>query len=228
MKYILILAICFSFFNGFSQSLSLEFLDSTDVALLFTEEVKNDNEFRYPIFRAYPFVDETGGHLLVLTERLKKNNDSIVAFCFLVDAGGNIDKLEWKIADFIEANKENIHSNETAMWFWTKFLRLDDLDKNGVIDPIIVYGTRAENGVEDGRLKMLIFMNGEKIGIRHQDSTSDYGRHTKVDARYYELALEVQSQVNELMQLIYNSGNTIFPAGWQEAMKAKKIYFDEN
>lgn len=229
MKNLVFLFFSCSILTGFSQSTSNEFLDSTDLALLFTEEVKNDHAIRFPIYRVYTFTDEVGSHQLVLTERLAGNaNDSIEGFCFLVNAGGHIEKLEWKILDFIEGHQENIHTEETAIWFWTKFLRLEDLDKNGAIDPIIVYGTKGDNGVEDGRLKILLFKNGEKIGIRHQNSPMDFGRFTKVDARFYELSSDVQTKVKALMGDIYDSGNTIFPASWQEAMKAKKLKFDEN
>lgn len=34
--------------------------------------------------------------------------------------------------------------------------------------------------------------------------------------------------VGELMHTIQDSGNTIFPAGWEDNMKMKKLYFDEN
>ena len=228
MKHTLLFVLFFFVFVGYSQTSSLEYLDSADVELLFTDEVKSENEIHFSIFRVYPFTDELGDHLVVFTERLPKENDSIVAFCFRMSAGGSIEKLEWKITDYIEGDKENIHLQETAIWFWTKYLRLDDIDGNGSIDPIIVYGTSADNGIDDGRLKILVFLNGQKIGIRHQNSPMDFGRFTKVDASFYELSLSGQSKVKNLMKEISDANKVIFPAGWEEAMNAHKLSFDEN
>lgn len=225
-QFTLLIFISFSFV-GISQSNDLKYLDSTDLNLIVTNAIKQEYAIQYPIFRAYPFADERGPHLLVLTERLDKNNDSIVAFCFGVSNEGAIEKLEWKITDFIEEHKENIHTEETSIWFWTKFLRLDDIDRNGTIDPIVVYGTSADNGIDDGRLKILVFLNGQKIGIRHQNSPMDFGRFTKVDASFYEISAFSQSQVKLLMKEISDANKVIFPAGWEEAMNAKMLVFDE-
>lgn len=202
------------------------YLDSVEVANRFNEGVLKQYNINYPIYRIYEFNDELGKHELVLTERpsTNKNSDSIQAFCFLLEEEGK--KLEWKLNDFI-INQENA-SEETSIWFWTKYLRLEDLNDDGKIDPVIVYGTKSKYGTEDGRLKILIYINGQKHGIRHQNSGMDFGRNTRVDQSFYKLGTKAQNFVTDLMHVIYDSGNTIFPAGWEDNMKLKKLYFDEN
>lgn len=209
-----------------SQTDIPKFLDSIEVVKRFDEATLNNHNIKYPIFRVYEFADNLGKHELVLTENPKsiKDIDSIQAFCFLIEDGNK--KLEWKITDFT-IHPENT-SEETSIWFWTKYLRLEDLNNDGLIDPIVVYGTKSKYGTEDGRLKILIFVGDKKHGIRHQNSGMDFGRNTRVDQSFYELNISTQNYVIRLMQIINSSGNTIFPAGWEENMKAKKQYFDEN
>jgi len=210
----------------YAQDNPLTYLDSAEVSHRFNAEITAKYEIEYPIFRVYEFEDDNGKHELVLTEKpyTEKFSDSIKAFCFLVNKMDK--KLEWQLTDFI-LQKENSPA-ENSIWFWTKYLRLDDLDGNGIIDPLIVYGTSGQYGTEDGRLKILLYLNGEKHGIRHQNSGMDFGRNTRVDESYYNLAPGIQLFARDLMRLIYDSGKVIFPAGWEESMKTKKLYFDEN
>lgn len=209
-----------------SQTVPPKQLDSLEISKRFNDRILQHYNIKYPIYRVYEFVDLIGKHELVLTEHPKSISDvdSIQAFCFLIeDASKN---LEWKLNDFIAT--QNDLPDETSIWFWTKYLRLEDLNNDGKIDPIIVYGTKGEYGTEDGRLKLLIYLNGKKYAIRHQNSGMDFGRNTTVDKSFYTLSPSIQLFVKELMHLIYDSGKVIFPAGWEENMKNKKTYFDEN
>jgi len=217
--------VCISLFS-ISQSNMPKYLDSSEVSIRFNAEALKQYNINYPIYRVYEFTDILGKHELVLTENpiSAKETDSIQAFCFLIE--NDLKTLEWKLTDFI-LRQENV-PDETSIWFWTKYLRLEDLNNDGGIDPIIVYGTKGEYGTEDGRLKILIYFNGKKHGIRHQNSGMDFARNTRVDESFYELNSEVQNYISELMKMIYDSGNTIFPAGWEESMLNKQLYFDEN
>lgn len=226
MKKLLSIIILFISFISTAQSVTPKFLDSTEVSSRYNEDVLRQYAINYPIYRVYEFTDILGKHELVLTEKPKnsKDVDSIRAFCFLIEKDSK--KLEWKLNDFIATQTEA--ADEKSIWFWTKYLRLEDLDDNGIIDPIIVYGTAGQYGTEDGRLKILIYLNGQKHGIRHQNSGMDFGRNTRVDKSFYNLSQNIQHYVYQLMRVIYDSGKIIFPAGWEENMKLKKTYFDEN
>lgn len=208
-------------FLMFSQS--VEQLSQEDLDLLFTDEVKSENDIIYPIYRAYAYADVSGSYQVVLTERLEEQNDSIQAFCFKVDAGGHIEKRMWKLTDYTRIDEPE----ESAIWFWTKYATFEDFDNDGSIEPIIIYGTNGDNGKDDGRVKILIYHNGKKVGIRHQNQPLDYDRFTTVDASFYELPASIQAGVETIMHRIYDDGNAIFPAGWEDGLKKKKLLLNE-
>ncbi len=226
MKTFLSIIAFFTVTIGFSQNNPLHYLDSIELINRYTPEILMKHSIDYPIYRVYEFNDLNGDHELVLTEKPsgEKFIDSIKAFCFAIHNSERT--LEWQLTDFIIHPKDG--QAETSIWFWTKHLRLEDLDDNGIIDPIVVYGTSGKYGTENGRLKILIYLNGKKYGIRHQNSGMDFGRNTTVDKAFYSLSSEIQLFVHKLMQTIQNNGNVIFPAGWEENMKKQKLYFDEN
>lgn len=135
--------------------------------------------------------------------------------------------LEWSVLDFILA-QGNPNSEEFSIWFWTKYFQLADLDKDGYIEPILIYGTSGFNETGDGRIKILVYYRGAKRAIRHQNGMLDHTRNTQVDSMFYELPMIVQEQVKKLMVTLKKDGNAIFPAGWEAAMRNKEQYFDEN
>ncbi|MEG1229014.1 MAG: hypothetical protein RSD71_10020, partial [Flavobacterium sp.] len=95
----------------------------------------------FPIYRAFEYKDKGGVYGLVLTENQqavsKKDtlNTKIKAICVLNDHGGFLEK--WRINDLLE----DYDPKETNIWFWTKYCSTKDLDGDGYIDPVIVYGT---------------------------------------------------------------------------------------
>jgi len=205
-------------------------LDENQIKTIFTQEVKNELSIHYPIFKVYEYSDKLGKHYLVLTENeykkeeyelgeYKSLNNSIKAFSLLADSSKY--KMEWVITDFLD--KQN--GEEKSIWFWSKFIELNDIDADGIVEPIIIYGTSADNGLHDGRVKILIYYKGVKNAIRHQNSELDFERNTKVDNFFYELPNKIQEHV---IKKIGENSNIHFPYGWENAMKNKKLEFDEN
>ena len=84
------------------------------------------------------------------------------------------------------------------------------------------------NEFDDGRIKILVYHHGKKRAIRHQNGVSDFERNTQVDEKYYELPVEIQHRVKNIMENITDNDHGIFPYGWQKAMANKKLEFDEN
>lgn len=189
-------------------------LTKTQVEQLFPDEVLKQIGIQLPIFRVYSFEDKKGKHYLILTENLTKGkiNDenslkkSIKAFNVYRSENQQF-KTEWTITDFINEREESI-------WFWTKYLNLKDLDNDGLADPIVVYGTRAIDTEDYGesRMKILIYHRGEKIAIRHQNSTLDYERHTQIDQKFYQLPVGIKKKVDEIIGLLMENWHSIFDA----------------
>jgi hypothetical protein len=205
-------------------------ISSEEVSTIFNNKAKNIHQIHFPITQVVEFQDKIGKHYLVFTEKSYQKegtvlmNDSIKAFCFLME---NKDlKLEWNLSDFIQ-RKGNEVSEENNIQFLGKYLTLNDEDNDGLIEPIIIYGTEGNNKYEDGRIKILIYHLGKKKAIRHQNGTLDFERNTQVDAAFYELPIKIQEKVMFLMQKLMDENYAIFPYGWEESMKKKKVKFDE-
>lgn len=222
-----VVAVCFFVLWSFNQHVfaQAKILSETEINQLFDTQAKTKLGIEYKIFRTYQYEDKKGKTYLLLTEKSDKTikedvlSSKIKAFCFTETANG-LEK-QWEINDFT-IKQVNGGDEEKGMWFWTKYASVEDLDKDGLVDPILVYGTKGMNNYDDGRIKILIFSKGKKIGIRHQNGVLDGERNTQVDADFYSLSKEIQNKVKSTMETIAKNNQAIFPNGWQEAMQQQK------
>lgn len=231
LKYILTLAIALVFLTKtFAQNTttSSELLTTKQVKELFPESLLNTLNIHFPIFRVYRYDDQSGKYYCLLTE----SRDTITAqkdtFNYQIKAitvqleNGTFKKL-WEINDHLIKND----NEEQSIWFWTKYTSFNDYDGDGLIDPVIIYGTFGLNGYDDGRIKMILYYKGKKVAIRHQNGLLDSERETQVDQSFYALPKALQSAVINKMELMMENNHAIFPSGWEEAMKNKKGNFNE-
>ena len=197
-------------------------------ARLFPSSTLDDLGVSFPVFRTYCFTDKGGTYYLLLTENqvgaAQEINDSIRAFCF--KTANNTYSLEWTLGDFI-LPKGNEFSEEFGIWFWTKYTKLEDMDDDGLADVVLAYGTNGINNLGDGRIKIMVYYQGKKLFIRHQNGELDFERNTQVDAGFYELPDSIQMATIQIMEEMTTNQHAIFPFGWQTAMKQHKTYFDE-
>ena len=205
-------------------------LNQQEIDAVFTDSLKTKLQIEYSIYRIYEYNDKAGKHFIVMTknefecDEKEKCFDSIKAFCYSYKNG--VYNLQWNLKDFI-LPKGNEVSEEYSISFWTKYFELNDYNKDGFVDPIIVYGTLGMNGTSDGRIKILVYHNGIKSAIRHQNGTLDFERNTQVDKKYYQIPLGIQNRVQTIMENITENEHGIFPNDWQKAMANKKLKFDE-
>ncbi|SMC44881.1 hypothetical protein SAMN04488524_0488 [Pedobacter africanus] len=230
----LTLLLFFSTILAFGQSkvLNSEMLSQQETKKIFTDRLNKQSGINYPIRRVYRCIDSSGQFFIVLTEstnvkapRTDTLHHHIKALNFQAEKNGLIKK--WEIDDSIIKQPGN-DEMENSIWFWTKYTALKDIDNDGLIDPVMVYGTSGLNHTDDGRIKILTYYKGKKFAIRHQNGTLDFERNTRVDKAFYTLPVKIQEHVKLIMQKMTGDGHAIFPYGWQKAMKAHKIYFDEN
>jgi hypothetical protein len=193
-----------------------------------TDSLKQLLRLNYPVNAVYRYTDRSGTYFCVLTE----SHDSIIplkdTFHFRIravnlkqESGGQYSKV-WEMNDYVLQKDQH----ESDIWFWNQYIAFDDLDKDGLADPLIVYGTSAGNGFSDGRVKCMVFYKGEKIGVRHQNALQVNERSTTVDKAFYSLPSALQNAVAQRMEAMVKQQEAVFSSGWQKAMKNKRTYFD--
>lgn len=202
-------------------------LTKAETEEFFTTAFKKKNLINFPIFRAYTYHDKSGTYYVALSESadtVNKEKDTVnytvKAFNFKVDKTTRVKK--WEINDF-KAPTLKGDEKESSIWFWTKYCEFKDLDGDGLIDPIIVYGTFGHEGYTDGRAKILVYYKGIKTAIRHQNSVLDATRKTQVDVTFYSLPASIQTHVKELMEKLVKNKHAIFPTAYLEKMDKKAV-----
>ncbi|MRX40175.1 hypothetical protein GJU43_12885 [Flavobacterium sp. LC2016-23] len=204
-NYILVLFLSFSTFS-FAQKTDRVILDKEQII---QRELNGLSDF--PIYRAYEFQDKSGVCELVLCENRKviskkdTLNTKIQAICAMNDHGGFRER--WTINDLVD-NEEA----ETNIWFWTKYCSVKDLDGDGHIDPVIVYGTRDENEYIK-RVKIITVYKDKKYAIRAVESDFDYGRSFKKDANWKLLPQKIQIAITKLVEKIRKEQDLLLKDG---------------
>ncbi len=216
---------------GQNSSCSQAVLSQKETARIFTDSLKKQFNILYPISRVYKCTDKSGQFLIVLTE----SNDMITAKDTMhqhiqaINLSYNKNELikKWEMND--AKNKETKDKEaEISIWFWTSYCVLQDIDKDSLIDPILVYGTKGANEYDDGRIKIIICYKGQKIALRHQNGVLDFERNTRVDKGFYSLPIKIQIKVRELMKKMTSQNRAVFPSGWERAMAKKELKISEN
>ncbi|WP_205512263.1 M949_RS01915 family surface polysaccharide biosynthesis protein [Longitalea arenae] len=210
-----------------TSSLTSDIVSPRELTALLTDSIKKEMNINFPVYRAHRYADRSGKHYCILTESRDaiKDKDTLhhtIKAVNILEAEGKLSKA-WEMNDHIIKSEQE----ENSIWFWTKYMEFKDHDKDGLTDPFIIYGTSGMDGTGNGRIKILIYYKGRKVAIRHQNGTLDFERETQVDQAFYDLPLPLQKAIQKKMELMTQNNVAIFPAGWQTAMKQKKLVFNE-
>ncbi|SEV96478.1 hypothetical protein SAMN05428988_0843 [Chitinophaga sp. YR573] len=202
-------------------------LSKTETVAIFTDSIKAKNGIKSPIRRAYTYNDKTGKYYLALSESIDSiaaDNDTlhytIKGTCLQETPEGLVKK--WELND----HKRPDMDEESSIWFWTKLCEVKDLDGDGIVEPLIVYGSAGLNGTDDGRIKILLYYKGQKTAIRHQNSVLDDGRITDIDAAFYTLPLPIQQHIRKLMKTLADKNFAIFATNYEAKMNKKAIHIE--
>ena len=195
-----------------------EILTLDQVSVIVTPSLKKQFAINFPITRIYRYVDRSGSYYCILTEKfdsLGEDDDSkpdtlhfAIRAINLKEDSGKLTKV-WEINDHAVRDSK-IEGIEQSIWFWTKYLEFTDLDGDGLIEPIVVYGSRTDSDLMQGRIKFIIYYKGLKVAIRHVDSDLDGGRNTQIDRAYYMLPAKVKECIKNKMLAMNETGHGIF------------------
>ncbi len=187
-----------------SRVLSRQSTDS-----LFSAEKKKALDIKYPIWRAYQYNDKSGRYYLVLSERdvVVPGKDTLIThlegFCLQDNDGQLVQK--WKLKDAIDSTEEKI-------WFWTKYIEVQDMDKDGYIEPLVIYGSASKDEPgEYHRLKLLLYYKGNKIAIRAETGSDEGQRTLQHDKAFNDLPVPVQSHVMTLLRRMAQEQDFVLP-----------------
>ena len=213
----LYLFLLFSFLSLQAQpdSSGATLLTDKQVQTLFPHETLKEIGVTFPIRKVYAFQDKLGKQYLIISEN-NSNPDkatSIKAFNVLLKEETPPQVL-WTITDAID-------DTEQAMWFYTRYISLTDLNNDGYIDPIVLYGSESQYGepYEENRLKFILYYLGKKTAIRHQNSSLDDGRHTQIDRSYYKLPLALKKKIRSIVATLEERGHALFNTETIEELK---------
>ncbi|WP_433836357.1 YARHG domain-containing protein [Flavobacterium anhuiense] len=200
-------------------------LSEEKINQIFTKEKRKELGINFVIWKVYDYKDKTGSYYLVLTEDKYKEtvdgnnfNNAVKAFNFKIENDRWIKTFETN--DFKDKHEDSI-------WFWSKYIYVEDFDADGIIDPIVIYGTSGPNLYDDGRIKILLYYKGKKVGIRIQNGILDNERNFTVDADFYMLPKKIQDKIVEQMSLMVENNHSILPYGWQKKMAKKMTFISE-
>ena len=213
----LYLFLLFSFLSLQAQpdSSGATLLTDKQVQTLFPQETLKEIGVTFPIRKVYAFQDKLGKQYLIISEN-NSNPDkatSIKAFNVLLKEK-NPPQVLWTITDAID-------DTEQAMWFYTRYISLTDLNNDGYIDPIVLYGTQSESEEpnRENRVKFILYYLGKKTAIRHQNSSLDDGRHTQIDRSYYKLPLALKKKIRSIVATLEEREHALFNTETIEELK---------
>ena len=213
----LYLFLLFSFLSLQAQpdSSGATLLTDKQVQTLFPQETLKEIGVTFPIRKVYAFQDKLGKQYLIISEN-NSNPDkatSIKAFNVLLKEETPPQVL-WTITDAI-------NDTEKAMWFYTRYISLTDLNNDGYIDPIVLYGSESQYGepYEENRLKFILYYLGKKTAIRHQNSSLDDGRHTQIDRSYYKLPSALKKKIRSIVATLEEREHALFNTETIEELK---------
>jgi hypothetical protein len=168
-----------------------------------------------PVFKAYEYKDIGGVYDLFFCENRNTISDQdtlntkIQAICYLNDHDHYIEK--WKIVDRLDKPVDIQEDRELNIWFWSKYTSNSDIDKDGLIEPIVIYGTKTVEGYS--RINIIIFYKGEKYSIKAQECDLDQCRTLKRSDKYGKLPEKIKLYLDKLLEKLRQEQGVILKNG---------------
>jgi len=197
-------------------------LSKKEVASIFTTNKQIQLGISNTLYQAYRYKDTSSEYYLLLTDHKKGVNEEKDTLYDNVYAQILTNKnYQFKKRSTIKGEIDQ--EWETSIGFWNQYSQISDLDNDGLVDPIIVYGTTGQNNYVDGRVRIVAYYKKKRVTIKHQNSEIQDGRITKINKKFYTFPQQIQEAVKEKMRLMTKNGHAIFVETWEEDMKNKAV-----
>ncbi|TPN85283.1 M949_RS01915 family surface polysaccharide biosynthesis protein [Aquimarina algicola] len=179
------------------------------------------------LYQAYNYKDKSGEYYLLLTDHKKVvNEEKDTLYDNIYALNLRVEKNQFKKRSTIKDEMDQ--EWETSIGFWNQYSQLSDLDSDGEIDPIIVYGTTTHSIYEDNRVKIIVYYKKSRATIKHQNSEIPDGRITKINKKFYNFPKQIQETVIEKMKLMAKNGHAVFAEDWEKNINNKAARLENN
>jgi len=160
-----------------------------------------------PVFAHFCYRDKSGDYVVYLTESGDRRYDGdilsskIGAYLFKINAGPTL-AARGTVSDGAMGEMAGVQ-------WWSKLTELNDIDGDGLVDPILVYRFypsdhgKILNDPYEGRLKMIVFHRDAKAAIRAITGDLDLQRSTTASAPYFKLPPVLQMHLVRKMKRMY-------------------------
>lgn len=162
-----------------------------------------------PVFAHFCYRDKSGDYVVYLSESGDRRFDGetlsskIGAYLFKINAGPTL-TARGTVSDSAPGELAGVQ-------WWTKLTELDDIDGDGLVDPILVYrfhdigdDGKVLSDPYDGRLKIIVFHRDAKAAIRAITGNLDLQRSTTASAPYFKLPAVLQTHLVRKMNTMYD------------------------
>ena len=199
----------------FANSTMVVALPPSKISPVLYAAIKNEFSDSDKIYQVFNYVDTTGVYYCVLLENTlnAQNNHSVTVIDFKFNSG-KFDKM-WKMHDFARNGSEN------GIWLWPEYMSFQD-NGYGVIDPVVVYASGGDNA-GNGRLNIIIYHGGMKVGVRSFLSDMDESRYTLIDKSFYDLPSKTKNIVIKILNKIESDDRATLPQGWKLGFNKNSI-----
>ncbi|MFZ6735729.1 M949_RS01915 family surface polysaccharide biosynthesis protein [Undibacterium sp. Ji42W] len=189
-----------------------------DKRLLQAETLKKSGIF-LPVFKHYCYSDQSGNYVLYLAEKQdvkgeEKLSSTVEAHLLKIEADQSLSS--------IASIRDKANADEAGMEFWSKLTEISDIDKDGSVEPILVYrfynkkeDRPAEQDAFSGRIKIVMFYKGSKMVIRAITGTLDGERETTATDNFFALPVSVQKHLVKKMANMYEDNLYGFDNSYQ-------------
>lgn len=178
--------------------------------------------FTYSISGAFEYEDRAGQHAIFLgvtphnpfskkQDRAVFNNVIKAVYCTIED--GYLTK-QIEIEDLI-----NPHSSLFDIRFMPQYISFDDIDQDGLVDPIITYTTMGKDGYRNGRTKINLLYKKTIISIDIQSSTKEEYLLINTNTRFHFLPEQIKQKLINLVAQMENDGLCTLEDNWQTYFK---------